>query len=616
MPGSKSRALFFSTLAAALLLGLTLQWPSYHGGFRSDDYVQWAMFHGEFPAPRSKLDLFSFAAGTRADEALVDFGHLPWWAHPELRLLMWRPLASALMALDFALFDRDAALHHAHSLLWFCLLLVAAAKLLWRILPPPSAALALLMFASAPCHILPVGWLANRSTLVACAWAFLALDLQLLARERPGLWPRLGCALASSVALLCGEYALSALVYGLCFSLLRGASGTRRQQLQSSLVDALPVLIPLCGYLILHSISGRDIVHSGYYISPFRAPADFLRALATRVPVLGADLLLGLPSYYYHSGGFPLRTWFLSLDLLSPEVWLQMPDWTTLHAAIGYLALAFGAGLYLWLRRQPYVQRPPAWLALGTLLSLLPCAGSLPEDRLLTAASLGGCALIASTIVATSKALRRPPRRAALLALLLMAAAVPLSALARSYDDIRMLRDGSELARAWCLDAELPEANASNTRVYVISTADFNTAVNLPWARRLEAGKPLPRAYRRLIPGPSPVRILRESERSLQALVVISDVYGTAVPSLYRDAGAPMQPGEGRVLPGLMVTVLEAYADNPIRMRFEFDRSLDDPSLWFLAASERGLRRVAMPAVGESMLVPFAQYRDVRVPAE
>jgi hypothetical protein len=601
---SKQRALFFTTLGAALLLGLTLQWPSFHGGFRSDDYVQAAMVRGAFAAPRGKLDLFSFAAGNPDDyKQLVDFGHLPWWTHPELRLRMWRPIASALMALDFALWGNDARLHHAHSLLWLCLLLVAAGRLLWRVLPPLSAAGALLLFAASPCHTLPVGWLANRSTLIACTWAFVALELQLIARERRTRWAKPACALASCIALLCGEYALSALVYGLCFSLfLPGAA------LRAKLSDVLPVLLPLCGYLVLHALLGNEIVHSGYYISPFGAPADFVNALLTRVPVLSADLLFGMPSYYFHSGS-PLRAWLLSLELVPPAIWLQLPDWTTWHVLVGYLALAAAAGLFFWLDR---AQRPPAWLALGTLLSLVPCAGSLPEDRLLTAATLGSSALIA----ACARALLQPGRRWAKLLLCVPVAWVPVSALARSYDDVRAIRHGSEVARAWCLDAELPVSNAADTRVYVVTTADFNTAVNLPWLRLLEQDKPLPQSYRRLSPGALPVMLQRTGERVLELRIVVSNVYGSAVPSLYRDAGAPVLAGELHMLPGVTVSVLEAYASNPIHMRFEFDRSLDDPSLWFIAATERGLRRMALPAVGGSTLVPFAQYRDVRPAAE
>jgi hypothetical protein len=597
--------LFFTTLGAALLLGLTLQWPSYHGGFRADDYVQWAMFRGDFPAPRSALDLFSFAAGTRDDyQSLVDFGHVPWWSHPELRLRMWRPLASALMALDFRLWDRDARPQHAHSLAWFCLLLIAAGRLLWRILPPPSAAIALLIFAASPCHTLPVGWLANRSTLVACTLAFAALELQLYARTSPALWPRLACAAVSCCALLCGEYALSALVYGLCFSLV-----WRREPLRERARDALPVLAPTCAYLVLHSLLGSDIVHSGFYISPFKAPLDFARALLTRVPVLSSDLLLGLPSYYYHAGT-PLRTWLLKLDLVSPEVWVRLPDWSTWHVMLGYLGLAVGLGLYAWLRRQPGTDKPPTWLALGTLLSLVPCAGSLPEDRLLTAATLGSCALVACTLVSVARALASAQRRAAALVLGVLVLWLPISALARSFEDVRALRDGSEIARAWCLDAELP--SDPDARVYVISTADFNSAVNLPWLRLLEAKKALPRSYRRLSPGPLPVRLYPVGERTLEVRMVVSDVYGSAVPGLYRDPASPVLAGERHELPGIVVTVLETYQDNPVHMRFELDRALDDPSLWFIAATDRGLRRIALPAIGDNVLVPFAQYRDVR----
>ena len=611
MHETKPRALFLTTLGAALLLGLTLQWPSYHGGFRGDDYVQWAMFRGDFPAPRSAVDLFSFAAGTRQDYlTLVDFGHLPWWSHPQLRLRMWRPLASALMALDFQLWDSDARPHHAHSLIWFCLLLIAAGRLLWRVLPPPSAAIALVLFAASPCHTLPVGWLANRSTLVACTWAFAAIELQLYARATRARWARLACAAVSCIALLCGEYALSALVYGLCFSLLwQREPGEPGPTLRDKARDALPVLAPLCGYLVLHSLLGSDIVHSGYYISPFKAPLDFARALVTRVPVLSADLLFGMPSYYLHAGS-PLRGWLLSQNLISPELWVRLPDWSSWHVAVGYLALAFGVGLYAWLRRRPRSERPPSWLVLGTLLSLLPCAGSLPEDRLLTAATLGSCALLASALVSIARNLLRSQHRAVALALAVPVLWLPISAVARSYEDVRAIVAGSAVARAWCLDAELP--SDPNARVYLITTADFNSAVNLPWMRLLEARKVPPRSYRRLSPGPMPVRIQRVSERVFEVRVVTSEVYGAVVPGLYRDAASPVLPGERHELPGMVVTVLEAYQDNPTRMRFELDRALDDPSLWFLAATEQGLRRIALPAIGDNLLVPYAQYRDLR----
>jgi hypothetical protein len=106
--------------------------------------------------------------------------------------------------------------------------------------------------------------------------------------------------------------------------------------------------------------------------------------------------------------------------------------------------------------------------------------------------------------------------------------------------------------------------------------------------------------------------ITRVADRVLELNVVTSDVFGTAVPSLYRDAGSPVRSGERRIVPGLAVDVIDVIDDNPARMRFTFDRSLDDPQLWFVVASEQGLRHTPMPALGESLRLPFAQFIDVR----
>lgn len=600
--------MFPCALLAALALGLFLQWPSLKCGFRGDDYVQRAMFRGEFPSPRSAFDLFSFAAGTPQDhQRLVDFGHLPWWSHPELRLRMWRPLASGLMALDFALFDRRAELHHVHSLLWFGLLLVAAGRLLFRVLPPAAAGIALLLYASGPCHTLPVGWLANRSTLCGTALAFFALESCISAADSGKLRRKLACALITALALLCGEYALAATLYGLAFGLIGSAPDQpRRQRLQA----VLPIALPLFGYLVLHTLVGSDIVHSGYYISPIGSPWAFAKAVLARVPVLAGDLLFGLPSLQYSSGS-PWRAWLLESGWFDRDAWQRLPDWTTWQTSIGYLAIASGFWCWRALRKQDNSNRALDWLVLGAAASLVPCAGSIPEDRLLVAASLGGYALVASVLV---QVFQRPFRFSLAAGVRgLLALWIGASSLARSHDDVLAVLAGSDVARAWALDADMPDAqHAAATRVYVLSSADFNTAVNLPWMRLSEADQPVPLSYRRLSAGPMPLDISRPSDRVLEFNVLARGVHGSAVPSLYRDERAPVRKGERHALPGVVVEVTEALDDNPSRLRFEFDRSLDDPSLFFVFGSDQGLRRREPPRIGETLRLPFAAYTDRR----
>jgi hypothetical protein len=618
---ASARAKFPVMFAAALLLGLYLQWPSLEGGFRSDDYVQWAMLQGLFTTARSQFDLFDFASGHPADyRALVDFGYLPFWTVPALRLRMLRPLSSALIALDHRLFGAQPFFHHLHSLLWFGFLLFAAGRLLWRSLPPRAASLALLLFAAGPCHTLPVGWLANRSTLIASSFGLLAVELFVHGRS---LRQRIGCALLASLALAAGEYALATLAYGIAYALL--GTGTqalsepnappepmRKPGLRARLVAAWPIVLPVCVYLALHSLLGSDIVHSGYYLSPLHDPSGFARALVTRVPVLVADLLFGLPSLYWN-GGSPLRALLLSWNLFSPAQWVRLPDWTTWQVLIGYLACA--AGFWLWrVQRTAAGASQLSWLGLGALLALLPMAGSLPEDRLLGAATLGACALVASLTwqiwdeVAAGLPLPRLLRAVLLLACL---AWFPISAIYRSHDDVRSVVFGSEVARVWCRDADLPAQHSAETRVYVLAAADFNTAANLPWLRRFY-GQPLPRAYRRLAPGALPLDVTRVSENVLDVRVLTTNLRGTALPSLYRESAAALHRAERFRLPGLAVEVLQIYDDNPSWLRFSFDRSIDDPLLWFVVATEHGLRHRNMPPIGETERFPQAQYRDLR----
>ena len=76
---------------------------------------------------------------------------------------------------------------------------------------------------------------------------------------------------------------------------------------------------------------------------------------------------------------------------------------------------------------------------------------------------------------------------------------------------------------------------------------------------------------------------------------------GVAMPfanSLYRSDATPLATGDVVELDGMRVTVLEAFGGEPMKTRFEFDRSLDDAQIVLLHATPRGLRRVALPPVG------------------
>jgi hypothetical protein len=621
---------FALAVACAIGVGLFVHWPSLGSGFRGDDYPQRSMVRGEFPVPRSPFDLFDFSSGARADvQRLSDFGYLPWWSEPDLRLRMWRPIASGLIAWDHHTFGDDARWHHAHSLAWYVLLLLAASRLFRRSLSPPAAALATLLFALEEGHTVPIGWLANRSTLIATALGLLALSLHVSVRDgahdgnsRRRVLVQLAVALCTSLALLSGEYAFTALAYAFAFECLR------REPIRQRLLASLPVLLPTAAYLLLHRLVGATITGSGYYLSPLRDPIAYGQAALLRLPALFADLLLGLPAEWFNGSG-PFRNYLLSLDLFPPDVWRQSPGWSAWHAAIGYLSLGLG---YVVLRLTSSVV-PPApepsplasdrrrWLqvlGLGSLLALLPAAGSLPGDRLIVAAAFGVAGVVATLLVhgwPPLSALLAFERRAwlrALVALVLLG--ISLRAGLRVAEQAEGFAFGADAQRSWALGAELPERGASDAHVYLLSTTDFTTAANLPFIRSAH-GKPLPRVYRRLCPAAAPIDVIRSGARSLQIRVLSSDLQGSAVPSLYRGEDAWIRTGEHFRLPGLFVTVLQAREGNPATMQFDFDLDLDDPRLWLMPSTMQGLRRIPAPAVGERTRLPLPLWGDLRVHA-
>jgi hypothetical protein len=592
-----ARVQWVLAVIAAISVSVWVHAPSLDAGFRADDYVQGAMLRGTFPSARTSHDLFNFTSGDDEDRArLIDFGYLPWWTADDVSLRMWRPLASALLAFDHQHFGWRATPMHVHSLLWLAALLCAAMLLLKAVLPWPACVLALLAFAVHPAHSVPVVWLANRSTLVATTLGLLSVAAYVRFRTRGHARYAVAATLFAVAAVAAGEYALTALAYAVAYELTRSD-----RPLRARLRLLLPVAVPALAYVALHSALGADVVGSGFYISPVRAPLQFVHAVFTRVPVLVADLVFNVPASYYMLGGPPLKQWVLSQGWFSPTTWHAFPDWPAVHVVIGYIAVLSVACVARLSLRACDVdrRRDVAFLGLGALLALLPTAGSLPGDRLLCASAFGTCAVLGLALHGLWRARRMAPWfGAALLCVFYVGCAGERAARQTAF-----LAAESESLRVWSLHAELPRRHAAQTRVYVLGSADFTTSANLPWVRHAH-GLPLARSYRRLSPAPAAFDVTRVDPHTLDIRVLSHEASGNAVPSLYRDADHPLHAGERFSMPGLVVDVVRVHHGNPMHMRFRFDESVDDEGLWFLHSTLTGLRRLRMPAIGATLRLP------------
>ncbi|MEZ4240737.1 MAG: TauD/TfdA family dioxygenase, partial [Myxococcota bacterium] len=283
-----------AALPLALLSAVLCFLPALGGGFFGDDYVFLASLAGSPPCTCRPFDLDAYASGDpREIAALVQSGTFPWWTAPDLKIALFRPLASALLQLDHALFGTWAAGYHAHSLLWFLALIAALGAVLRRVLPPGLAAVAVVVFAVDQSHWYTVSWISNRHALVSAVAAMAMLWAHLRWRRegwRPGLPLSL---LAQGAALAAGEGGLSALGFVVAYELAGAEDGPRAR-----LRAVLPSLGVAAGYLALYGALGYGAHGAGAFVDPLSEPLRFVARAAVIAPAMLAELSLATEVLY------------------------------------------------------------------------------------------------------------------------------------------------------------------------------------------------------------------------------------------------------------------------------------------------------------------------------
>jgi hypothetical protein len=579
----------FVTVAMAIVLHL----PSVRAGFALDDHLQHAMLDGSYAVHRSPLDLYSFVDARRGElPPLRDAGAMPWFSHPELRLRALRPLSSALLWLDHALFGTDAVPQHLHSLGWLAALIVAVALLYRELLPAGSAALGIVAFAVDPAHVTPVSWLANRNALVAGVFGTLAILWHVRWRERGGRARGWLAAALFALSLAAGEYALGAIAYAVAYELLAvdGPLGQRLLALRTALG-------PLAAYLAVHIVLGYGAVGSTGYVHPLNAPLDFLWLAVVNFPSLLLAELLTVPSEPTHAvlmlglGGIPIKP---------------------LLGVIAMQAL-LAVGILLALRRtladgEPRERRHVRFLLAGVVLSLVPMLGTYPSTRLLVLPSLGGAAVVATLLTDWWQRLRGRRARAgvvrfasrSVVCVVLLLGHLVLAPLATAAGSVFWLMV-QDAARGISLRAEIDDRRVAEQDLVLINSVETRTLMYPPYDRRL-AGRPAPRRWHVLAMTPDPLLLERKTADVLELSANNGSVLAPSA-SLFRAAGAPLLAGESVTMGGISVTVLELDGWWPRRIRCRFDASLDDAKWSFLTWSLDGLKRFRMPAVGGRVVV-------------
>ncbi len=542
-----------------------------------DDYFQASMIEGTYPAPRSPFDLYDFV-GDADRGILLERGLLPWWAHPRLTVRFLRPLSSALLYTEHHLLGRSFLLFHLHSFVWWALAASVCFLLYRTLFGERPAILAAFIFALAPCHALPLVWLANREVLISITFGVLGLFLLVRFRESARAHEAALSAVLFSFALAGGEYALCFAGYVFALTL---APGRSRRPSWVRALTFLSFAIPAATYLVIRARLGFGTEGSGFYHDPFRDPRTFLASAPRRLVTL------------------LLEVWFT----VAPEAVSPLTSLVT-------LAIFFVAGalfLVTPVRRviaglAPEPRAHARWLALGSLFSLAPVLAVGAFPRVLGASLIGVAAIVALVLDRAwwsergGEAARNEPgeERLGITALILGFLHLvhgPGSAWITS-------RVCNEEAHSFVTHAETLRTRVTDPehQEVVLVRGLGGALYTLPYALN---DRGLPPLHWRMLAVTGHMLVKRIDPETLEVIIPKSKrLFPSGEGDLFRGEAAPFLKGDVINLPGMRVTVLDIGDYGPDRVRFEFDGALESPQRVWVADGTDGLRDAPPPQPG------------------
>ncbi len=537
----------FSTrawLSIVLGIGSALHYSALRTGFLLDDFIHISMMRGNFPAPRHPLDLYNFVDdGDRAE--MIARGILPWWTHPDLTIRFFRPLSSALIWLDHQLFGPSPFVMHLHSLAWWAAMVIAAFVLYRTFFGERVARIATFVFALAPCHAMPMAWLANRDALISLGLGIPALFVYTRSRESRALRDVMGAFALFSLAFLGGEYTLSFVAYVATFELVRA-----RDTIMQRIVGMLPFVIPCVVYMAVRTSMHYGTIGSGYYNDPFHAPELFLffapRRLATLI----------------------LEAW-LALDNDSINWMIPWP--IVLGGAAAVLFIVVRVVRFVLRESEAGPRRAAAWLGIGSVVAMIPVLAVVPGQRVLGAAMFGIAPVLGLMLEGAWFPRTTEPRRG-------MAELTQMTALALGFAHLvhgpvtTLLLDGHFRDSS---DTYTRQMASLRARLGDASTADpvivRGTGIAFFAPFGIDENGVLPRRFA-VLAWASHVLVIRTGERSFDMFAPADGgLFPWGEGNLYLDAAWALRAGDVFHAPGYTVTISEMQEGRTTGAHFDMD---------------------------------------------
>jgi hypothetical protein len=571
-----------------ILLGLAFHAHSITWGFLYDDFIHQGAFRYSDAIPGVQpWNVYDYGWKPKPGEPLFEVGLFPWWTADGFRVRFFRPVTSLSLYLDFLLYHGWAPGYHITNLLLYMAILGLAYRLYTAVGASRRAAIwALAFLAFEGAHVIPVGWIANRNTLIATLFTLLTLlafrqycqtgRRHFLVLSLIGFLLALG---AKESGLICLPLIC---LYILCIerplepeSFFQGFL----RVLQTPSVWAF-VLVAF-GYLCGYAFAGGG-ANSALYSVPWQDPISYVRRLAMLIPLAFSSLLFGL----------------------STDIVFARPDFAFPILVFSLPVLGF-TGVLFWrsLRTSPQAGFAVGW----ALVALTPVAGVFLSDRLLMSASLGTALLLGLFIDKLGPLRNLLGSRqfgSAILFILLVTFGLVLSVPTGRIRGHLFFKLAST-DRESIANAEIPSGDTLSRQVFLLNTPSSVLAMTiLPTWTVIHDDPGIFITYLQM--ARREITWRRDSETSSVLTFGEPLLLKHQYELLFQTEHHPPPPGTKYRMAHFIATVLET-GDRGIRaVRLDFFRSLDDPSYCFLTWKGGRLSRTTPPAMGETLHIGAA----------
>ncbi len=576
-----------------VLAGVANNARSLGWGFQYDDFVHQAVLRGLVHSDHLRpWSLYDFGVRPLHDSPFAQRGFLPWWTDPEFKVRFFRPVTSVSIFVDYMVWRDWAPGYHITSLTLFGALLALTYRLYRNLgVPAPAALWSLAFLAFEDSAVVPVGWIANRNTLLAALFVVATILMIHRYRRSANRWYLF--AAVACFALACGskESGLVAMpIVALYLFLFDGPSATGARLVPSETALAAcrrtarsPVLwgfaVLACVYVAGYVLAGYG-TRAGQYATPWLDTGEYLYRLAVLVPLGLANLLLGLPT----------------------DILFGRPQW--IAPAVG-IAVPLLLAVLVIVARALRGSRPAAFAIGWALLSFPPEAGVDLFDRLFLGAGVG-TALLMGLFVGSLLPLREriASRRYASLALgaffILSDTALSIvGTAARSIAWNALAASDRSAAANAELDRPPPPGQ---TAILVNGPSSMLGWSFLPTWSVLHADSTT-RAFA-LQFGRRPLVWTRDGDRTMTLTSESSPFLSEHFERLFFGRQPMPSAGTTYETAECTATVMATEPGGVRTVRFEFQKSLDDPLYRFLAWQDGRLARMVPPAVGATIRLP------------